>query len=235
MDIVQTPSANFDQRRDGMTPTSIILHYTGTLTAEEAHARFLNAAPVDDGYGRLSTHYMIDGVGKIFQYVDEAARAWHAGVSCWRGMTDMNSASIGIEVWNPGHAHGYPDFLPVQIEAVKALCHSIMDRWSIAPDGVLGHADIAPGRKIDPGEKFPWKMLADDGIGIWPDKFSPGDQAMVGDLLVRYGYNPAVSQDVLIDAFCQHYWPEKYRKITKGDRPMLAGRLAELVHLTNRP
>lgn len=231
MNLIQTPSPNFDDRRAGKKPAYIIMHYTGTKTAEEARDRFLDPAP-NDKVGRIAPHYMINGDGSVLQFMPEEKRAWHAGVSFWRGETDLNSVSIGIEVWNPGHEFGYTDFLPAQIDAVIELCQGIMQRWDIPPENVLGHADIAPGRKIDPGEKFPWQTLSTHGVGVWP-KISLQDKPFVTaelfkDLLVRYGYNPDIRAETLISAFAQHFWPEKYATLTPFDWPQLYQRLVAL-------
>lgn len=156
-------AANFEERRRGLKPSLIILHYTGMSSAEKAIDWLAREE------SRVSCHYVIDDDGVITQMVPEALRAWHAGASYWRGETDINSASIGIEIQNPGHEHGYPDFSAGQMRSVVKLVDDIMQRWSMPYDSVLAHSDIAPDRKIDPGEKFPWRNLAAVGIGDWVD------------------------------------------------------------------
>ena len=171
MDIIDAPSPNFDQRPAGRAPDMLILHYTGMPTADEALARMRDPA------AKVSAHYMIDEAGAVSRLVDEAARAWHAGVAYWRGETDINGRSIGIELVNPGHEWGYRAFPDAQIEALIALIEDIRARHAIPDRRVLGHSDVAPGRKRDPGELFPWCRLAEAGIGLWPE---PLDEA-VGD------------------------------------------------------
>jgi N-acetylmuramoyl-L-alanine amidase len=155
------PSPNFDERVGG-PPDIILLHYTGMQTGEAALDRLTS---VD---AKVSSHYIVFEDGRIVQCVPEEKRAWHAGVSYWAGETDINSRSIGIEIVNPGHEFGYPDFPRRQIAAVITLCKSILSRRGpISPERVLAHSDVAPSRKQDPGEKFPWELLADSGIGHW--------------------------------------------------------------------
>jgi len=162
--IFQTPSPNFDDRT--LPISLLILHYTGMETGEIALER------MTDAEAKVSAHYMVEEDGRIFQLVDEKKRAWHAGVSEWQGETNINSNSIGIEIVNGGHDHlnadgSLPDFPDVQINAVIALSKDIIKRHGNLT--VLGHSDIAPARKIDPGENFPWQGLAAAGLGYWPD------------------------------------------------------------------
>lgn len=161
MEIKQTPSPNFDART--LPISLLILHYTGMESGEAALER------MRDPEAKVSAHYMIDEDGCVSQLVDEDKRAWHAGVSEWRGETNINSNSIGIEIVNGGHDYGLPEFPDAQIKAVISLSQVIMKRHDIGAKNVLGHSDIAPGRKQDPGEKFPWERLAGEGIGLWPD------------------------------------------------------------------
>ena len=152
-------SPNFGARRDGLVPEIVVLHYTGMTTGPEAEDWLCNPE------SEVSSHYLVHENGRIVQMVCEADRAWHAGKSCWRGVTDVNSQSIGIEIVNPGHQLGYRNFPPRQIASVIGLCRGIIARHRIRPEMVLGHSDVAPGRKIDPGEKFPWRALALAGVG----------------------------------------------------------------------
>jgi N-acetylmuramoyl-L-alanine amidase len=155
----------------------ILLHYTGMRSADAAVERLCDPA------ARVSSHYVVMENGDIYQLVPETERAWHAGISCWEGETDINSRSIGIEIVNPGHDLGYPDFPDVQIDAVTALCRDILRRRKILPARVLAHSDVAPARKPDPGEKFPWAKLADAGVGVWvePTAIMPGPELDPGD------------------------------------------------------
>ena len=160
MKLIETPSPNFDDR--GRDIDTVILHYTGMKTGEEALRRLC------DESSKVSAHYLVEEDGEIHRLVDEARRAWHAGVASWRGESDINARSIGIEIVNPGHEHGYRDFPDVQISALVALLEEISARHNIAIDRVLGHSDVAPRRKEDPGEKFPWALLAMKGLAVAP-------------------------------------------------------------------
>jgi N-acetylmuramoyl-L-alanine amidase len=156
------PSPNVDERKDGRAPDIVLLHYTGMQSGEAALTRL--CAPES----KVSSHYVVFEDGRIVQCVPEARRAWHAGVSSWAGEDDINSASIGIEIVNPGHEFGYRDFPLRQVAAVISLCKSILTRRGpIARERVLAHSDVAPARKQDPGERFPWELLHDSGIGHW--------------------------------------------------------------------
>jgi N-acetylmuramoyl-L-alanine amidase len=150
--IVETPSPNFNERQ--LPVSMIVLHYTGMESAEAALAR------LTDPTTEVSAHYLIDEDGTIHRLVAEDKRAWHAGQAHWRGITDVNSASIGIELVNPGHEFGYREFAPAQIEALIPLLREIKDRYEITRGNIVGHSDIAPTRKQDPGELFPWAQLA---------------------------------------------------------------------------
>jgi N-acetylmuramoyl-L-alanine amidase len=189
------PSLNAGVRRLAAPVSLIILHYTGMRSAADA-IRWL--AHPDSG---VSCHYVIDECGTITQMVPESLRAWHAGASHWAGETDINSVSVGIEIQNPGHAHGYPDFPQAQMRAVADLCRDIATRHPVAPEGILAHSDVAPGRKIDPGEKFDWAWLAREGVGRWVEPaplilcgetYEAGEKssdiARAQELLRRYGY-----------------------------------------------
>jgi N-acetylmuramoyl-L-alanine amidase len=152
MSIVETPSPNFDER--GLPVTMLVMHYTGMQDAASAIARLA------DPDAKVSAHYVVAEDGQVVKMVDEDKRAWHAGKSYWRGITDVNSASIGIEIVNPGHEWGYRPFPDVQIEAVIRLAKAIVVRHRITRGNVVGHSDIAPTRKLDPGELFPWHRFA---------------------------------------------------------------------------
>jgi N-acetylmuramoyl-L-alanine amidase len=189
------PSPNIEPRRPGYEPSILILHYTGLPTVERA----IDVLSRPDC--KVSCHYVVDEDGRIIQMVSESDRAWHAGVSYWGGETDINSASIGIEIQNPGHMLGYPDFPARQMRAVAALSRDIAGRHGIRPHRILAHSDIAPGRKIDPGEKFDWAWLAGEGVGHWVEPapldacdagIGPGTQGadveQARQLLAGYGY-----------------------------------------------
>ena len=160
---ISCPSPNFDARPKDAPVDILLMHYTGMKTGAEALARLCSKK------ARVSAHYTVDEDGAIYSHVPEECRAWHAGVSYWAGATDINARSIGIEIVNPGHEFGYRAFPEAQIRAVIALAADIQMRREIPSERVLGHSDVAPARKNDPGELFPWKTLAENGIGLWPD------------------------------------------------------------------
>ena len=157
------PSPNFDARPPEMPVDMLVLHYTGMRSAAAARKQLC------DPTAKVSAHYLIDLDGRVDLLVDESWRAWHAGVSYWRGQTDINARSIGIELVNPGHEHGYRPFSSRQMAALLELAQDILARHPIPPRNVVGHADIAPTRKLDPGELFDWRGLARAGVGLWPD------------------------------------------------------------------
>ena len=213
------PSPNIEDRRKGCRADMILLHYTGMPSAEKAIGWLANPK------SKVSCHYVIDEEGRITQMVEEAKRAWHAGASHWGGNTDINSVSIGIEIQNPGHDHGYPAFPAAQMEAVAALCRDIAERRGIAPERVLAHSDVAPGRKRDPGEKFNWAWLARKGVGHWVPP-APLDEAVseaiddevavdeARQLLRAYGYGVENAErddwlQVLIRSFQLHFRPAR--------------------------
>ncbi|PLX36522.1 MAG: N-acetylmuramoyl-L-alanine amidase [Hyphomicrobiales bacterium] len=171
------PSPNFGPRKGCGQADILLLHYTGMVTGPAALDWLVTP---ESG---VSCHYFVDEDGTVTQLVAEADRAWHAGVSSWAGITDINSHSIGIEIVNPGHEFGYREFPEAQIAAVVELCRDIVARNGIAADRVLGHSDVAPARKTDPGEKFPWSRLAAAGVGLWrePAPIEAGPQLSEGD------------------------------------------------------
>jgi N-acetylmuramoyl-L-alanine amidase len=216
------PSPNYGERKDGRRLDMIVLHYTGMAKADAA-LELLRARGSE-----VSAHYFVFEDGRIIQMVQESKRAWHAGRAYWAGETDINSCSIGIEIANPGHDHGYPDFPKRQIAAVTTLCRSIQTRNTIAPVRVLAHSDVAPSRKIDPGEKFPWRTLYDSGVGHWVkpapimnfgQSLSPGDRgnavAALQKSLSDYGYGLEASGEYdtttrdVVSAFQRHFRPER--------------------------
>lgn len=156
------PSPNQDDRPHGVLIDTLILHYTGMQTAAAAVERLRDPA------AKVSSHYVVDEDGTILQLVPEERRAYHAGVSFWRGNTELNGRSIGIEIVNPGHEWGYREFPVLQLAAVCDLCLAILSRHPIPPRNVVAHSDVAPDRKQDPGEKFDWEQLARNDVGLWP-------------------------------------------------------------------
>jgi len=162
MQIISLPTP-YQSSREGEVPRMLVLHYTGTRTSQEA----LDILSGQTGR-EVSAHYTIDEDGSVYQHVDEAEKAWHAGVSHWRGVENVNACSIGVEIVNPGHEFGYRAFPKSQMLAVAELAQGIIARHDIAPRNVVGHSDVAPARKEDPGELFDWPWLATQGVGVWP-------------------------------------------------------------------
>jgi N-acetylmuramoyl-L-alanine amidase len=223
-------SPNHEPRAGGGAPDMILLHYTGMLSALAALARLRDGT----GSDRVSAHYFIDEDGTITQLVPESRRAWHAGVAYWDGETDINSRSIGIEIVNSGHEFGYPEFPHHQIDAVIALCRDIIVRRKIRADRVLAHSDVAPGRKQDPGERFPWERLHKAGVGHWvaPARIAPGSRLALGDRgetvtllqsqLAKYGYGISTTGEFdenthdVVTAFQRHFRPTRVDGIADG-------------------
>ena len=196
---IERPSPNFDGRTG---PVDILLlHYTGMQSGAAALER------LRDPEAKVSAHYLIEEDGRVFSLVAEERRAWHAGVSFWRGERNINAVSIGVELVNPGHEWGYRPFPPAQMAALADLAAGILARHPIPAQRVLGHSDVAPTRKQDPGELFDWAWLAQRGIGLWPAADTP---AMTGDpaaLLVAIGHEAATPADVA--AFQRRYRPTR--------------------------
>jgi len=219
MELIPAPSPNYDQRPG--PPNMIILHYTGMETGEAALARLRDG----EHERKVSAHYMVEEDGRVFSLVAEERRAWHAGVSFWKGETNLNAVSVGIEIVNPGHEFGYRPFPNAQIDAVIELMTDIRSRWEIPDERILGHSDVAPARKTDPGELFPWKRLADAGHGYFSDMpAAPGARLSLGDEgpgvfllqagLTRLGYDlpPSGQYDeetaTVVTAFQRHWRPD---------------------------
>jgi len=233
MTIIDRPSPNFNERQGGSGPDFLILHYTDMASSEAALARLCDPA------AQVSAHYLVDEDGTVYRLVDEDKRAWHAGKSRWKDETDLNSRSIGIEIANPGHSGGYRDFPPAQMAAVTALCQDIMARRSIPADHVLAHSDIAPARKQDPGERFDWRGLAAEGVGVWPspvqDDFTRAsalarDEAALRAQLTAFGYAPDDDLQAVLTAFQRHFHPEIFatpEKVGAPD-PITVARLCSL-------
>ncbi len=204
------PSPNHDARPSQTGVDMILLHYTGMRTGREALARLTDPAT------RVSAHYLIEEDGRVFVLVPEERRAWHAGVAAWEGIRDINARSIGIELVNPGHEFGYRPFPDRQITALIALIYDIRRRWPVPDCRILGHSDVAPLRKQDPGELFPWDRLAAAGIGLWPAKrgWRSHDRVAPLSALAAFGYGWLAGEDAettaaVVRAFQRHFRPEQ--------------------------
>jgi N-acetylmuramoyl-L-alanine amidase len=221
MDFIDTPSPNFDAR--ALPVSMVVLHYTGMIDGASAIQRLA------DPEAKVSAHYVVAEDGQVVRMVDEAHRAWHAGRSWWRGTSDINSASIGIEIVNPGHEFGYRPFPEAQIEAVIELLAGIMERHSITRGNVVGHSDVAPARKEDPGELFPWYRLARLRLALpRPTKnLMDPHWSDAGFLLAleRFGYDVADGV-AAVRAFQRRFRPEMIDGIIDGEcRAILLGLL----------
>lgn len=161
---IHRPSPNFESRAQGIALDMIVLHYTDMRNAEEALERLC------DAQAKVSAHFLISKEGELYQLVDPDHRAWHAGVSSWEGQGDINSRSIGVELDNLGHTFGPEPFSTVQMTTLLALLEELIQTYGIQPHRIVGHSDVAPGRKKDPGELFPWHVLAEKGFGLWPQE-----------------------------------------------------------------
>lgn len=252
MAIIELPSPNFNARP--RVPDLVVLHYTGMTSAKAALDR------MRDPDAQVSAHYCVDEDGTVYALVPEERRAWHAGVSFWKGETNLNDVSIGVEIVNPGHEFGYRDFPDVQIDAVIGLLDGIRSRWDVPDLRILGHSDVAPARKQDPGERFPWKVLAAHGHGLWVDPTVPpakdnGESVMgpplgIGDngpgvfalqgALGKLGYDilPGGPYDeetaVIVTAFQRHWCPEDIGTAVQGraDARLRVRLMALLRHIT---
>ena len=196
----QAPSPNHDARPAGVPIDMLLLHYTGMPTAAEAIARLRDPA------SRVSSHYVVEEDGLVWQLVAEERRAWHAGVSHWRGHAGLNDRTVGIEIVNPGHQWGYRPFPALQMAAVCDLCLAVLGRHPIPPRNVVAHSDIAPDRKDDPGELFDWQGLAANGVGLWPELDAEPAQDIPAALRA-IGYRTDLPEDVLLRAFQRHWRP----------------------------
>jgi len=212
MDIINLPSPNFDDRPVAGPIDILLMHYTGMQTADEAVNRLRDPA------ARVSSHYVIDEDGSILCLVPEHKRAWHAGISYWTGEREINARSIGIEIVNPGHEWGYRPFPAAQMQAVTALSQQIIAQHAIPARRVIGHSDVAPLRKQDPGELFDWQGLATQGVGLWPEPQSiTWNDAQFLQALSLYGYDiegpsgtaAATMQHAAILAFQRHFAPAR--------------------------
>jgi len=235
--MIRRPSPNFNERSASATITYIILHYTGMASADEAVERLC------DPDSSVSAHYVIDEDGGVTQLVEEEDRAWHAGQSFWHGARDLNDLSIGIELVNPGHAFGYRTFPELQIKALRKLVRTLMDRYEMKAGCILAHSDIAPTRKQDPGELFPWKKLALDGIGLWPHPeegdYAPAGETEVTTLLRAIGYAcPNAAPEIMLAdqiAFLRRYHPEALASGFDAESLARLRALARMVGKYTRP
>lgn len=204
------PSPNFGDRRNGLRPTLVVLHYTAMMTADAAVERLCDPAV------EVSCHWLVSDQGAVCSLVDEAKRAWHAGAGSWGGCGDVNSASIGVELDNDG----FSPFPEAQIAALEALLDGIMARWGIGPAGIIGHSDIAPERKRDPGGRFDWRRLALGGRAVWPEAGGGGD-AFHADARA-FGYPADVGDEAVLAAFRARFRPGVSGPVDEVDRAMAA-------------
>lgn len=219
MEIIDAPSPNFNERK--LPVSLIILHYTGMESGPAALERMC------DPEAQVSAHYMVEEDGRIFRLVAEEERAWHAGVSYWKGERDINSASIGVEIVNGGHDFGLPAYPEAQIEAVIALVRALVARWSIPALNIIGHSDIAPGRKTDPGEHFPWQRLEQAGLvaGLAQQQ-GELDEAEI--LLERIGYSLEPGMKAVLEAFQRRWRPARVDGVLDPETRTLIARAASI-------
>ena len=218
--MLERPSPNREPRPDGAAIDILVLHYTGMRTAEEALERMCDPA------SKVSAHYCIDETGTITRLVPEDQCAWHAGQSWWRGYQNVNARSIGIELANPGHEFGYMPFPAIQMTALILLSSAVTRRHNIPRRNVVGHSDIAPSRKQDPGELFDWKRLAAAGIGLWPQSTNEGDVEDVHMMMETYGYQ--VHEEGAVAAFQRHYRPDRIDGVPDEETAQLLAGLLEI-------
>ena len=224
--IVDRPSPNFDGRPAATPIDMLVLHYTGMKTGAEALDR------LTDSQSKVSAHYLVDETGRVVRLVDDAKRAWHAGVASWRGAADVNGRSIGIELVNPGHEFGYRPFPKPQMDSLIRLARPLVARHAIPARNVVAHSDVAPRRKVDPGELFDWAGLAAAGVGLWPDA-SPPATLPIADartLLAEIGYE-TVDLAATIAAFQRRFCPARIDGVVD---PETGGRLQAVAALCRR-
>lgn len=202
--MIERPSPNHEPRAEGLPVDMLVVHYTGMTSARSALERLCDAD------AKVSAHYLIDEDGTSYRLVAEDRRAWHAGVSSWRGEADVNGRSVGIELVNPGHEFGYRPFPDAQMAAFRELALDVLARHPIEARNVVGHSDVAPARKTDPGEFFDWRAMAEAGIGLWPEEadFVEFDTARLSALLAQIGYD---TEDLpaALRAFQRHFRPAR--------------------------
>ena len=230
--MIESPSPNHDARPEGGPIDILLLHYTGMRSAEEALTRMRDPA------AKVSAHYMIDEDGTTHRLVAEERRAWHAGEACWAGVRDINARSVGIELVNPGHEFGYRPFPDPQMVALIGLAKDILARHPIPPSRVLGHADVAPLRKEDPGELFDWRRLAAEGIGLWPQEETPPIEppalAELQRQLVVFGYCLEKTGKLdeptraVLRAFQRHFRPSAVTGEVDGETAAILARVLSI-------
>lgn len=213
------PSPNHGERRGVQRPDLIVLHYTGMADAESARARLCEPA------AEVSAHWLLHEDGRAEPLVAEGRRAWHAGAGAWRGRGDVNSHSIGIEIVNPGDR----PFPAAQMAGLERLLRDVMARWGIGPEGVIGHSDMAPGRKTDPGPRFDWRRLARAGLAIWPEALAIDQPPPLEESLSRIGY-PSADAQARLAAFRLRFRPGEEGPECSADRAVAAA-VANLPHL----
>ena len=230
LECVAAPSPNFDARAKNTPVDILVLHYTGMQSAADAVARLC------DPEAKVSAHYTVDEDGTIYAHVPEDSRAWHAGLSYWAGARDINARSIGIEIVNPGHEFGYRSFPDRQIEAVIALALDVFARFPIPPERVLGHSDVAPARKMDPGELFPWGALSLEGVGLWPQTRKTRLDVPFTDGLRAFGYGLRPEMDVadatVTEAFQRHWRPARIDGVADRECEAILAALLGAMDLT---
>jgi len=209
-------SPNYGPRQSDIVDM-LVIHYTGMESAQAALDRLCDAD------AQVSAHYLIDEDGTVYAFVDESRRAWHAGVSSWRGHADINSRSIGIELVNPGHEFGLRPFPDPQIESLMSLGRDVLIRHPIPARNVIGHSDIAPARKQDPGELFPWALLAQNGLGVWPPAEPVRDRPLI-EALTLWGYD-ITDEKAAVAAFQRHFRPSRIDGGIDRETTQIASRL----------
>jgi N-acetylmuramoyl-L-alanine amidase len=205
------PSPNFGDRRGGARPDLVVIHYTAMESCAAAMARLCDPAT------EVSAHYLIGEDGTVHALVPEEKRAWHAGAGSWGGMEDINSRSIGIELANDGRT----PFAAAQMRGLEGLLAAIIGRWGIGPERVIGHSDMAPVRKVDPGPRFDWRRLALQGLAVWPDTHAPGQPQDFVAAACRFGYAD-LGADILLPTFRLRFRPWAKGPLDAVDAGMMA-------------
>ena len=214
MKISHQPSPNCGERRGGATPDLIVLHYTAMADCQGAQDWLCNPE------SEVSAHYLISAQGEVVQMVEEKDRAWHAGAGAWGGCDDVNSRSIGIELANDG----FSPFAAAQMDALEYLLAGIMDRWSIQPERIIGHSDMALGRKVDPGSRFDWRRLALNGLSVWPEPGFPIARE-AAEFMIRagdFGYSAEPGASDVLRAFRLRFRPGKTGPLDKTDMALIS-------------
>lgn len=228
--VISRPSPNHNARDSNVPVDMLVIHYTGKLSAGEALDWFCDPAH------EVSVHYLIDEDGTVYQLVDEANRAWHAGFSFWRGQRAVNCRSIGIALYNPGYEHGYRPFPPSQMSSLAELSRGILARHPIPARNVVGHSDVAPSRHHNPGHLFDWRGLAAEGVGLWPASPRPAD-ADAATLLSAWGYEVTdeAALKAALTAFQLHFRPSRHDGAADAETLGLLAALLNLALEGQRP